>query len=489
MRKLTFFLILVIVLAFLTGYFLRINQIESLKVSPVAPVTQYVRVPGESFSHIVKRIAPSVVNIEAIKSVKEHSSYSSSGDVWDELWDSSLDKPSDEWEEENIGSGVIVSSDGYIITNYHVVEDAEKIKVTLHNRNQLVGKLVGADVSSDLAIIKVNTREMPTIVWGDSDILNVGDVVLAFGNPYGLRHTVTMGIISALGRGDIGLSDYENFIQTDAAINPGNSGGPLVNANGELIGLNAGIFSRNGGYQGIGFAVPSNMARLVVKDLIDKGKVIRGWLGLTTQEMTPELAEGFGLREIKGVIVVDVTDNSPAGKAKIERGDIILSINGKAVNSASSFRNHISLCPVKSVAHLEVKRYDMVLSINATVEALPDSSDDCPDYPPPQVDDVRGYNEILDCKVIDITHDVALQLGLPFKEKGVIVMSVRSGGAADESGLIKGDIIEEVNRKEIKNSRDFDRILSQMGHEGMTAILFINRNGHKFYISLKTKAS
>ena len=294
------FIIVLLVVSFMAGYFLRFKGIENLKkLTPLLeeqPVKSQSMIHTRTFSHIVEKIAPSVVNIEAIKTVKKLSSYPLT-DTWDEMEDLPEEEPAMEWEEENLGSGIIISSDGYIITNYHVVKDSEKIKVTLHNKSELDGTLVGIDKRSDIAVIKINSSQLQTITWGDSDTLKVGDFVLAFGNPYGLRHSVTMGIVSAIERGNIGVSDYESFIQTDAAINPGNSGGPLVSIHGEFVGLNAAIFSRNGGYQGIGFAVPSNMAKIVVTDLINKGKVTRGWLGLTIQEITPDLAKGFGMAE------------------------------------------------------------------------------------------------------------------------------------------------------------------------------------------------
>ncbi len=252
-----------------------------------------------------------------------------------------------------MGSGVIVSPDGYILTNYHVIEQAEEIKVTLYDRRAFRASLVGADPKTDLAVIKIDAKDLPVASWGNSDNLQVGDFVLAIGNPYGLTHTVTMGIISATGRADVGIADYEDFIQTDAAINPGNSGGPLVNIKGEIIGINTAIFSRTGGYQGIGFAVPSNMARIIKDSLIKEGKVIRGWIGIMVQDLTAELAERFDLKESYGVIITDVTKQSPAYKAGLRRGDIILEYDGKKITESAILRNLVAQSKIGSIMNLK----------------------------------------------------------------------------------------------------------------------------------------
>ena len=243
------------------------------------------------------------------------------------------------WKEQSLGSGVIVSPDGYIITNNHVVEQADEIRVTLFDKRSFKAKVIGADNKTDVAVVKIDADNLYAVQWGDSDKLQVGEFVLAIGNPYGLSHTVTMGIISAVGRANVGIADYEDFIQTDAAINPGNSGGPLVNTKGELIGINTAIFSKSGGYQGIGFAVPSNMARLVMNQLIQKGKVTRGWLGVTIQEITPELSQKFGLEAAKGALVGDVAKGSPAEKSGLKEG--ISSLNSTARKSAMSGTSEI----------------------------------------------------------------------------------------------------------------------------------------------------
>ena len=235
-----------------------------------------------------------------------------------------------EHKEQSLGSGVIVSEDGYIVTNNHVIEKAQEIKVLLSNKKDYKAKLIGADPKTDIAVIKIEAKGLTALPWGDSNKLKVGEIVFAIGNPFGLNQTVTMGVISAVGRANVGIADYEDFIQTDAAINPGNSGGALINARGELIGINTAILSRTGGYQGIGFAVPSSMAKQVMDSLIKYKKVVRGWLGVSIQEVTSDLAEEFGVKDLKGALVSGVMKGSPAEKAGIKQGDVILQYNGKA---------------------------------------------------------------------------------------------------------------------------------------------------------------
>ena len=241
-----------------------------------------------------------------------------------------------------MGSGVVVSSDGYIVTNNHVVEKADEIQVLLSDKRKLKAKLIGTDPKTDIAVIKIDASDLPVLPWGNSNDLQVGEMVMAVGNPFGLNQTVTLGIISAVGRANMGIVDYEDFIQTDAAINPGNSGGALVNLRGELIGINTAIFTRSGGYMGIGFAIPSNMVKTVMNSLVKHGKVVRGWLGVSIQEVTPELAEQFDAPASRGALVGDVIDDSPAEHAKFERGDIITKYNGKTVDGPAHLRTRVA---------------------------------------------------------------------------------------------------------------------------------------------------
>jgi len=445
------------------------------------------RVPGQiletskAFSEIASAVSPAVVNISTTKVVRRDTLPFSEDPFFDffrPFHDFGLPK---KWKEQSLGSGVIISSDGYIITNNHVVEKSEDIRVTLYDKRSFRGKVVGADPKTDIAVVKVSANSLPTVRWGDSDRLQVGEFVLAIGNPFGLSHTVTMGIISAVGRANVGIADYEDFIQTDAAINPGNSGGPLVNIRGELIGINTAIFSRSGGYQGIGFAVPSNMAHLVVDQLIRQGKIVRGWLGVTIQDVTPELSQKFGLKDSKGALVSDISKGSPAEKAGIMRGDVILEFNGKEIKSVGGLRNMVSQSKVGSQVTLKILRGGREYKLTAVIVELPREMAEAPQEPSPE--DIQR-NSFSGVTVMDLTRDIARQLGLGSTERGAVVVKVEPGSAADEAGLRKGDVIQEIDKKRITGLEDFNRIAGAIG-PGETALLFINRGGRRFYITIK----
>jgi serine protease Do len=436
---------------------------------------------GKAFSEIVRAISPAVVNISTTKVVRSDSGPFSEEPFFD------LFSPFHEfgmprkWKERSLGSGVIVSPDGYIVTNNHVVEKADEIKVTLLDNRTLKGTLVGSDPKTDVAIIKISANDLPTVVWGDSDRLQVGEFVLAIGSPYGLSHTVTMGIISAVGRANVGIADYEDFIQTDAAINPGNSGGPLVNIKGELIGINTAIFSRTGGYQGIGFAVPSNMVRLVMDQLIRNGRVTRGWIGVSIQELTPELAQEFGLTRSKGALVSDVVKDSPAGRAGIVRGDIILGLNGKEIRDVSSLRNMVAQSKAGSEIVLKILRSGKEFSVKVTIAELPR---EVAEVQPDRLPHDTEARVLTGLTVMDLSREIVRQLGFDKDEKGVVVVKVEAGSPADDAEIKKGDIIKEINKKEIYNLEGFNRIATNIKRD-QSVLLFVNRGGKKFYVILK----
>src|SRR6476620_9534013 len=350
----------------------------------VRPVATAPQVPmaggtGKNFVEIAKSVKPAVVNIAATRSGK--SGESPHGSPLDDPFFRKFfgdeffrrDAPQREPRERGQGSGVIVEANGLIITNNHVVNKADEIRVFLSDKREFKGKLIGTDAKTDIAIVKIEATGLPTVPWADSDQLEVGEYVLAIGSPFGLTQTVTMGIVSAVGRASMGIAEYEDFIQTDAAINPGNSGGASVNVRGELVGINTAIFSQSGGNMGIGFAVPSNLARSIMDQLVKTGKVVRGWLGVAIQELTPELASQFGLTDTKGVLVSDVMDDSPAKKAGFERADVITEYDGKPMDSPTHLRNAVAQTPIGRKVPIKVIRDKKIKIIEVTIVEQPKS--------------------------------------------------------------------------------------------------------------------
>ncbi|MEW6544072.1 MAG: DegQ family serine endoprotease [Nitrospirota bacterium] len=387
-----------------------------------------------------------------------------------------------ERKERSLGSGVIVDPNGVIITNNHVVSKADEIKVYLSDKREFKAKLVGTDSKTDLAVLKIEAEGLHTIPWSDSDRLEVGEFVLAVGNPFGLTQTVTMGIVSAVGRASMGIAEYEDFIQTDAAINPGNSGGALVNTRGELVGINTAIFSQSGGNMGIGFAVPSNMARSIMEQLVKSGKVVRGWLGVSIQELSPELAAQFGLAESKGVLVSDVLDSSPARRAGLARGDVIVEYDGKPVENPTQLRNAVAQTPVGKKVLLRYVRDKSTRSLEVTIAEQPravaqaGSEEGGPTVAPAGL--------LSDLEVRELTGDLASRLGLRGGERGVVIARVRPGSAAEEAGLREGDVILEINRQTVSTLQAYERVASKIGKDE-AALLLIKRQGRTSYITLK----
>jgi serine protease Do len=376
-----------------------------------------------------------------------------------------------------LGSGVIVSSEGYIITNYHVVKDAEEIKVLLSDKREFAGKVIGSDPKTEISVVKIEANGLPTLKWGDSDALEVGEIVLAVGNPFGLNQTVTMGIVSAVGRANVGIADYEDFIQTDAAINPGNSGGALVNVRGEVVGINTAIFSTSGGYQGIGFAIPSNMVKSIMDSLVKKGKVVRGWLGVSIQSITPELARQFNLKGEKGVLVSDVNENSPAEKAGLKRGDIIVEYDGKNTDEPSQFRNMVANTAPGEEHSLKVLRNDEVLTLKVSIGELPSDLQ--------QAQSGAYESSLRGISVQDITPDLAKKLNIPGRVKGVVVSDIEEDSPA--SGvLMQGDIIQEINRKRVGAVKDYQEVAAGIKKDE-NILLLVYRGGSSLYITLSGK--
>jgi len=350
---------------------------EPASVTPIAIPPAVSAGSRGDFVGIAKAVTPAVVNIATTRESKEAAGRGPFDDpffrrFFGEEFFRRFDRPQ-ERKERSLGSGVIVNPNGVIITNNHVVNKADDIRVVLSDKREFAAKLVGMDSKTDLAILRVDAVGLQTIPWGDSDGLEVGELVLAVGNPFGLNQTVTMGIVSAVGRASMGIAEYEDFIQTDAAINPGNSGGALVNARGELVGINTAIFSQSGGNMGIGFAVPSSMARSILDQLIKNGKVVRGWLGVSIQELSPELAQQFGVPDANGVLVSEVLDDGPAKRAGLERGDIIQEYEGKPVDSPTQLRNAVARTSIGKKVRIKVLREGRAKAVDVTVVEQPQS--------------------------------------------------------------------------------------------------------------------
>lgn len=488
-KTIIIFVLISIVLGVIIG-----SNLDRFLPNATSPRTFYSpRVTGDlaekskAFSDIVKSASPTVVNISSTKIVRRNvpiPHFFEFESPFDEFF-APFRIPKKQ-KEQSLGSGVIVSSEGYIITNYHVIEKADEIKVTLSDKKDYRGKVIGSDPKTDIAVLKISAKDLSAIKWGDSDKLAVGEFVLAFGNPFGFSNTVTMGIISALGRANVGIAEYEDFIQTDAAINPGNSGGPLVNIKGEIIGINTAIYSRTGGSEGIGFAVPSNMVQQVMEHLVKKGKVTRGWLGVTIQQITPELAKQFDLKDIYGALISDIARNSPAEKAGLKRGDVITEINGKTIKDITSLKNIVAQSEVGSTLKLKVIRAGKTISINAVVAELPkDFAEATPEKSNREEQD-EG-NTLAGFSVIDLTQEIAKQLGLSRDERGVVIVRVEPDSSAEDAGLKKGDVIQEINKKRITNSTEFNTIAQRI-REGDTVLVLINRGGHKVYVTLKANS-
>ncbi len=456
--------------------------------APQKPVIQGVVQSEQGFVAIAKAATPSVVNISTTRIVKTtdgpHSPFMDDpffrqffGDQFHRNFGTPRER-----KEQSLGSGVIVDPKGYIITNNHVIEKADEIKVFLGNKKEYKGKVIGTDPKTDIAVIKINADDLPAVTWGDSDHLQVGEYVLAIGNPFGLNQTVTMGIVSAVGRANVGIADYEDFIQTDAAINPGNSGGALVNSRGELIGINTAIFTRSGGYMGIGFAVPANMARKVMDSLISKGKVVRGWLGVSIQDLNPDLAQQFGDKNLKGSLVADVLKDSPAEKAGLKRGDIITGYEGKPIEDTIQLRNMVANTPVGKTVSIRVVRDKKEMNLKVAIAELPKDAEKLKgspeeSYQPEEAGVLSGV------QVQNLTDDILKDLDLPAGTRGVVVSDIESGSAAEDTGLRQGDVIQEINRKPVGNVDDYRKIVSKLG-KSSPVLLLINRQGSTIFFTL-----
>ncbi len=432
----------------------------------------------QSFADLVQMVKPAVVNISTETTVKVPGSPfrqffgpDEGGPFGDFFHKFFGEIPDQELKQQSLGSGFIIDKDGYIITNNHVVQGADEIRVKLADGREFKAKVIGRDAKTDLALIKISSffKNLPVLKLGDSDKMRVGDWVLAIGNPFGLEETVTQGIISATGR-VIGSGPYDNFLQTDAPINPGNSGGPLINLKGEVIGINTAIIS---GGQGIGFAIPSNMASNIIGQLKTKGKVVRGWIGVSVQTVTPEIAQSFGLKEAKGALVSSVIPGGPAAAAGVKRGDIITSFNGEEIGKMSDLPAVVAATPAGKTVPVKVTREGKELTLNIRIAEMPEAGAAAQAAP---------TEERLGITVENITPQIMRELGLSDRT-GVVVTGVASGSPADDAGIQAGDIIKETNRVPVKNLGDFESALSRSG-KNKPVLFLIKRGAATFYVSI-----
>jgi len=441
-----------------------------------------------TFAPIVDKALPSVVNISSSKTSKVAQTESPQmdpffrqffGEEFGGKQGRQFNAPQKR-TEHSLGSGVIVRSDGYLLTNNHVIDGATDILVTLGDKRELKAKVIGADPKTDIAVLKVDASNLPAIAMADSAKARVGDVVLAMGNPFGLGQTVTMGIISAQGRTNLGIEDYEDFIQTDAPINPGNSGGALINTRGELVGINTAILANNGGNQGVGFAVPVNLAHSVMTQVMEHGKVVRGYLGVAPENVTPALAQAFRLNaSTHGVLMGDVTADGPAGKAGIERGDVVEEVNGERLDAANQLRMKISLMAPGTVANLKVLHDGNEKMVAVKLGELPGTADRATEHG----EDGGSKNALEGVAVDALNSQLAREMKISPNVHGVVVTDVDQGSAAFNAGLREGDVVMEVNRKPVTSVNEFDSALHKANGENV--LLLVNRNGLTQFIAVQ----
>jgi Do/DeqQ family serine protease len=448
-----------------------------------------------SYASVVSRVAPAVVTVHSERRVQASQRQLPflDDDTMRELFGGQAPRgrqtqpqqPRTE-RQEGLGSGVIVSADGYILTNNHVVEGSQEITIETTDSRVFKAKLVGTDAPSDLAVLKIEASSLPVLTLGDSDRAQVGDVVLAVGNPLGIGQTVTSGIISAKGRTTgIGDGSFEDFIQTDAAINRGNSGGALVNTSGELIGINSQILSPSGGSIGIGFAIPANMARDVMGQLIKQGRVHRGMIGVGIQSVTADLAQSLGLQQVRGALVNEVRPASPAATAGVKRGDVIVAFNGAAVGDSNAFRNMVARMQPGTPVTFTVARDGRELQLNATLAELPveNSKDEGDDAAASGVSSAESGK--LGVVVEPLTPDAAARMELPRDTRGLVVTNVDPEGPAADSGLQRGDIVSEVNRKPVSTREELRAALANSS--ARPVLLLVTREGQTIFLTVRMR--
>jgi serine protease Do len=428
------------------------------------------------FVDLAKKLKPAVVNISTAKTVTPQKKFRRPNspfghDPFEDFFDRFYeDTPQHSFKQKSLGSGFIISDDGYILTNNHVVAGADEIKVRLSDKREFKAEVKGSDEKLDLALLKIEGKDhFPVAVMGDSEKIDVGEWVMAIGNPFGLEQTVTAGIVSAKGR-VIGSGPYDDYIQTDASINPGNSGGPLFNAGGEVIGINTAIVA---GGQGIGFAIPINSAKGIITQLKDTGKVTRGWLGVMIQSVTPELAQSFGLEGDKGALVSEVVKESPAEKAGVKTGDIILEFAGKPILEMNELPRLVASMQVGKKAAVKILRDGREMSVTVTIELLKGKEED----------GAAGAPDKLGITVTELNSDLAAKMGSS-ETGGAVVAEVKQGSIAEGAGIVRGDIIKEINGVKIATLKDYERAVAARKKGGVMRIL-LKRGDSSLFVALK----
>jgi len=434
---------------------------------------------GRAFAAISEEIIPSVVTITSAKIIRPAEGFTDERmrDFF-RFFGMPRDNESGEMIQRGLGSGVIVSRDGYIVTNNHVVSNAKEISVVMSDGSEFQAEVIGNDPKTDVAVIRIDAGDLPAARLGDVEDLDVGEWVLAVGSPFSqnLNHTVTAGIVSAKSRSAVGLADYEDFIQTDAAINPGNSGGALVNLDGEVVGINTAIASRTGGSQGVGFAIPINMVNRIMTSLIEEGAVTRGWIGIGIQPVTREIQEALDLPDRNGVLISGILDDSPADDADLRRQDVIVGLNGRKVESLRAFRNEIAATEPGTDVRLEVMRKGKVRDVRLALGRLPDD-----DAPPPVAS--RATREKLGIEASAIDAEARRYFDLDRRD-GVVITDVRRGSPAAQNGLREGDVILEIGDQEIESLGDYHRAVRDAA-EGDVVLFFVEREGSTFFVALR----
>jgi|SRR5665648_3603 len=468
------FLFTTILILFLSLNWVSTVSAETKQTEPYLALESF----SNSIADIAERVGPAVVNIDTVRMVDQNSPFFSEDPIFRQFFGDQFKNYSKTIPQKGTGSGFIISQKGYILTNEHVIHKAEKITVTLSDGREFDGKVIGSDLDSDIAIVKIESDDLPIVALGDSDKLRVGEIVVAIGNPYGLQQTVTMGVVSAEDRSiPVEEHTYRNFIQTDAAINPGNSGGPLLNTKGEVVGINTAIIPFA---QGIGFAIPINIPKKNIDDLIKLGKVIRPWLGVYIQKLTPEITKQFDLPEdAKGVLVGDVVKDSPAEVAGIKRGDVISKVNNEEVGSPEELQDKIRSIKVGENANIEISRNGKTISFIVKIAEMPTEQGT------EEIPKAKTFSVQTGLKVEIVTSEVAKELGLP-QVQGLVITEVIPGSSADDMGLQRGDVILEANRTEVSSIDEWDGVISKL-EPGDTLLLLVFRSGHTYYVPIKVE--